>query len=88
MVDVDSGRRQQFTYGDDWLVEEHIYADDPGSTRSRWILGMALDLRAKQSVINVFDANHLGDGPVAQIRLDRSLPLGLHGNFRSSRADL
>ena len=88
IVDVDSGRRQQFTYGDDWLVEEHIYADDPGSTRSRWILGMALDLLAKQSVINVFDANHLGDGPVAQARLDRSLPLGLHGNFRSSRADL
>lgn len=85
-IDVSNGRRQQFTYGDNWLVEEHIYADDPGSARSRWILGMALDLRAKQSVINVFDANHLGDGPVTQARLDRALPLGLHGTFRSLQA--
>ena len=86
-IDITSGQRQHFTYGDDWLVEEHIFADVPGAARSRWILGMALDLRARQSVINIFDAQHLDEGPVVQARLDRALPLGLHGTFRPSRVD-
>ena len=86
LIDVSNGRRQQFRYGDDWLAEEHIFADDPGSTKSRWIVGTALDLRAKQSVISVFDADHLGDGPVTQARLAYALPLGLHGTFQSLRA--
>jgi len=86
-IDVSSGYRQEFRYGDDWLVEEHIFADNPGSTRSRWILGTALDLRAEQSVVSVFDADHLGDGPVTQARLTHALPLGLHGTFQSLRSD-
>lgn len=86
LIDATNGRRQQFAYGNDWMVEEHVFADDPDRTRSRWILGMALDLRAGQSVVNVFDADCLGDGPVTQARLELALPLGLHGTFRSLHA--
>ena len=86
VIDVSSGHRQHFKYGDDWLVEEHVLADDPGSLRSRWIVGMALDLRAKKSVVSVFDADHLADGPVTQARLEHPIPLGLHGTFSSLRA--
>ncbi|MEO8039101.1 MAG: hypothetical protein ABI794_10035 [Betaproteobacteria bacterium] len=60
----------------DPLGEKHIYAGDRDSARSRWILGMALELRAKQSAINVSDAINLGDGLVTQARLDRALPQG------------
>lgn len=86
LIDVTSGRRQHFGFGKNWLVEEHIFADDPDRPRSRWILGMALDLRTGQSVVNVLDADHLGNGPVSQARLEQALPLGLHGTYRSDRA--
>jgi carotenoid cleavage dioxygenase-like enzyme len=36
--------------------------------------------------LSVFDAAHIGDGPLAQARLLDSLPLGLHGTFRPEMA--
>lgn len=83
LFDVDNGRSERFSYGDDWLVEEHLLVAADGNTRPRWIVGTALDMRADSTVLSVFDASHLVDGPIAQARLPYSLPLGLHGTFRS-----
>jgi len=46
-------------------------------------MGTALDTRADNTVLSIFDAAHVSDGPIAQARLPYSLPLGLHGTFRS-----
>ena len=83
LFDVDNGRSERFSYGDDCLVEEHLLVAADGNTRPRWIVGTALDMRADSTVLSVFDASHLVDGPIAQARLPFSLPLGLHGTFRS-----
>jgi all-trans-8'-apo-beta-carotenal 15,15'-oxygenase len=32
-------------------------------------------------LLSIFDAQHLADGPLAQGRLPRVMPLGLHGIF-------
>lgn len=75
---------QSHGYGDDWLAEEHVFA--PAAARltepARWIVGTALDTAAGQTVVSVFEADNLRNGPVAQARLPYALPLGLHGVFR------
>ena len=88
LVNVDSGLSQRFSYGDDWLVEEHLLVAADGEPTPRWIVGTALDVRAENTVLSVFDASHLSDGPIAQARLPYSLPLGLHGTFRATAAPL
>ena len=45
------------------------------------LVGTALDLVRREMVFSVFDARRLADGPVAQARMPRVMPLGLHGIF-------
>jgi carotenoid cleavage dioxygenase len=75
------GRTSRFVYGDDWLVEEHVFAAHRGDSAPRWIVGTALDTRNEQTVLSVFDVRGLADGPVVQARLPYSIPLGLHGTY-------
>jgi all-trans-8'-apo-beta-carotenal 15,15'-oxygenase len=79
--DMETGDSQRFAYGDDWLVEEHVFAGARGEREPRWVVGTALDMRTDQTVVSVFDATALGAGPITQARLPFSLPQGLHGSF-------
>ncbi len=81
LIDVEGGDGQRFAYGDDWLVEEHVMARARCEERARWVIGTALDLKSQATVLSVFKASHIGDGPVAQARLPYALPLGLHGTY-------
>lgn len=81
LVDIEMGDSHRYSYGQDWMVEEHLLVRGSGEDRSRWIIGTALDLRAGETVLSVFDVAGLGDGPIAQARLPYALPLGLHGTF-------
>lgn len=83
LIDIDTGAARRFLYGDGWQVEEHLLISAPGELLPRWIAGTALDTRADSTVLSVFDAENISDGPIAQARLPYSLPLGLHGTFRS-----
>jgi all-trans-8'-apo-beta-carotenal 15,15'-oxygenase len=82
VVDIESGAAERFSYGDGWLVEEHLFVGTPDDAAPRWVAGTALDTRADNTVFSVFDAEHVSDGPIAQARLPYSVPLGLHGTFR------
>lgn len=76
---VKQGTIQSYGFGDDWIAEEHVYA----GRNSQWAVGTALDTVARQTVLSVFNVHHVGDGPVAQVRLPYALPLGVHGTFRA-----
>ena len=78
-TDVETGASQRFDYGAQVLVEEHVFVPD-GDTPG-WILGTALDVAQKKTLLSCFAADRLADGPVAQATLPRALPLGLHGAF-------
>ena len=82
-TDMDSGRQDAFRYGEDMMVEEHLFVPRPGSNAEGdgWLLGTALDLKHQQMVWSVFDGRSLAAGPIAQARMDRVMPLGLHGAF-------
>ena len=72
-----------FAYSSDESAEEHIYVPDPahGSSDGGWILGTALNFKTGKTSLNVFDAAHLQEGPIARLYMDYAIPLGLHGNF-------
>ena len=79
----DGGRLQQFDYPATTIPEEHLFVPAPGSATESdgWVIGTALDFKNLQMNLNVFDANHLEDGPQATATLPYTLPLGLHGKF-------
>jgi carotenoid cleavage dioxygenase-like enzyme len=83
LVDVQTGRARRFDYGDHCVVEEHILVPKPGSAGEldAWLLGTTFDARRQATVLNLLDAAHVEDGPIAQAVLPYMLPLGFHGNF-------
>ena len=81
-----SGRSRRFDYGAHTVVEEHVLVPKPGKTGEldAWLLGTTFDSRRQATVLNVLDAAHIEDGPVAQAVLPYLLPLGFHGNFSAA----
>ena len=81
--DVERGTSDRYAYGPDWMVEEHLLISD--KTRplepATWAIGTALNMRSRRTVVSVFNASAIADGPVAQASLPIALPLGLHGLF-------
>jgi len=65
------------------VAEEHIVVPKPGKTGEldAWLLGTTFDARRQGTVLNLLDAAHVEDGPLAQAVLPYLLPLGFHGNF-------
>lgn len=79
--DLGRGLTDHYRYGPDVMVEEHLFVPRPGGTREGdgWLVGSALDLARGRTLLSVFDAAHLADGPLAQAEMPRLMPAGLHG---------
>jgi all-trans-8'-apo-beta-carotenal 15,15'-oxygenase len=73
----------RYSYGSNWLAEEHVLVPAPGSDNitNGWLLGTAFNVSTHKTTLNIFEANSLSKGPVAQLALPYGLPLGLHGQF-------
>ena len=86
MFSVEDGKTQWFDYGPDFMVEEHIYVPESSAAGApaTWIVGTALDMRRKQTVLSVFRAVDVAAGPIAQATLPYALPIGLHGCFAAA----
>ena len=86
VLDVETGRARRFDYGEQVVAEEHIVVPKPGKTGEldAWLLGTTYDARRQATVLNVLDAAHVEDGPIAQAVLPYMLPLGFHGNFTAA----
>lgn len=78
---------QVFSYGPDYLAEEHVFVPEPSApvaetpNSTGWLLGTAYNWRRQQTELLVFNARHVADGPVARATLPYGLPIGLHGQF-------
>jgi len=82
-LDVDNGHHVSYRYPDHQIPEEHLYGADRSQQAETggWLVGTALDWKTETTLLNVFHADALNDGPVAQARLGYALPLGLHAKF-------
>ena len=84
--DTQGGAVRRFDYGAHVVVEEHVMVPKPGQRGEldAWLLGSTFDSRAQATVLNLLDAAHIEDGPIAQATLPYVLPLGFHGNFTAA----
>jgi carotenoid cleavage dioxygenase len=82
-LDLDSGRLSGYRYPDEEIPEEHLFVPDPAGSdeNAGWLVGTSLDWGAERTLLNVFRADAVADGPVARATLPELLPLGLHGRF-------
>jgi carotenoid cleavage dioxygenase len=86
LLDTHSGRTRRYDYGAHMVAEEHVIVPKPGQTGEldAWLLGTTFDARRQATVLNLLDAAHIEDGPIAQAVLPYALPLGFHGNFTAA----
>ena len=86
MLDMHTGRARRYDYGTHVVAEEHVIVPKPGKTGEldAWLLGTTFDARRQATVLNLLDAAHIEDGPIAQAVLPYTLPLGFHGNFTAA----
>lgn len=84
--DVETGRVQRYDYGLGTVVEEHIMVAKPGGRGEldAWLLGTSFDVAKGVTRVNLLDARHIADGPIATATLPYWLPYGFHGNFTAA----
>ncbi len=81
-LNVETGQVDEYDYGSEYLVEEHIVVEkkqQPGN--NGWLLGTALHWPSKKSCVALFEAENISAGPIAKAWLPFHIPLGFHGNF-------
>ena len=83
VVDTDTGKADSYRFDAGWLAEEHILVPrrHARSETDGYLVGVAQDTRRGETVMSVFDAAHVSDGPLALARLDYRAPICFHGNF-------
>jgi all-trans-8'-apo-beta-carotenal 15,15'-oxygenase len=84
--DTQGGGVRRFDYGAHVAVEEHVMVPKPSQRGEldAWLLGTTFDAKTQATVLNLLDAAHIEDGPIAQATLPYVLPLGFHGNFTAA----
>lgn len=85
-IDQQSAQVQEYRYAEEIIAEEHVFVPAPGSTQENrgWLIGTAYDWLRRQTLVSIFDAAAVAQGPIEQVRLPYGLPLGLHGQFQSA----
>lgn len=82
-VNIDSGTIDEFDYGNEFLVEEHVVVEKgKHSQKNGWLIGTALHWPSKKSCVSLFEAENIAAGPIARAWLPFHIPLGFHGNFK------
>jgi len=83
--DLESGRTETYDPGAACQLGEGVFVprDASGAEDDGWVLTMVYDAAADRSRLDVLDARHIGDGPVAACHFDRPVPFGFHGVFAS-----
>lgn len=84
--DMETGAIQTHDYGSETLVEEHLFIPKENTTTEDdgWLIGTTLNTRSKVTSVNVLEAAHISDGPIATFELPYALPLGFHGAWLST----
>ncbi len=74
----------EFWSGGEHLIgQEPVFVPRPGSCSEDdgWVLQMVFDTRSITSQLVILEAQNISAGPVATIKLQHHIPLGLHGSF-------
>ncbi|MBW2707169.1 MAG: carotenoid oxygenase family protein [Deltaproteobacteria bacterium] len=89
-VDMKTLRSESFDFGQATYCSEPVFVPKPGfkysadtKAESGWLLTEVYDGGKHKTLLAIFEAERIADGPVAQAYLDDALPLGFHGYWHS-----
>lgn len=68
-IDTKSERVEQFDFGTSVFVEEHVFVAKGSKPGDGWLVGTAYDWQAGHTIMSVFDAKHIKDGPTANLKV-------------------
>lgn len=81
-IDVENGARDSFDAGDGAYLGEPVFVPNGNGESDGWLLALKWDSQRNESALLVMDAGHLGDGPIATIRMPARIPGGFHCHWR------
>jgi all-trans-8'-apo-beta-carotenal 15,15'-oxygenase len=89
-IDMKTLKTQSYNWGKGIFCSEpafipkpnYIYSPDT-DTESGWLLTEVYNTRRQKTLLAVFNADHISDGPVAKVYLNHPIPPGLHGFWLS-----
>jgi carotenoid cleavage dioxygenase len=86
--DFRTGERTAFHHGTGRGAGEPVFVARPGGTAEDdgWIVTLVHDLTDMSAEFVVLDAQDLGRGYVARVKLPQRVPYGFHGNWVSDRS--
>jgi len=82
--DTHTGALEVAAMPDNWAAGEPTFVPDVARTRDEkdgWIMSLAYDTTKDRSGLVIWDAQRLGDGPIASTWLDHHVPPAFHGSF-------
>ncbi len=84
--DLKTGKISGHNYGVQSLAEEHLFIPRQNAMREDdgWLIGTSLNLKTKATRLNILNAAHLEDGPLAVLELPYAVPLGFHGAWKGN----
>ncbi len=82
-IDPETGARDGFDAGDGAYLGEPVFVADGTGETEGWLLSLRWDSVRNESALLVMDAGHLGDGPVAVVRMPSRVPGGFHCHWRA-----
>ncbi|KZN40727.1 hypothetical protein N474_15760 [Pseudoalteromonas luteoviolacea CPMOR-2] len=80
-IDLNSEKQDTYTYGKDFLVEEHVLVNQNNKESGGYLIGTALHIPSKRTCLNILRADDVSAGPICRAWLPHVIPLGFHGNF-------
>lgn len=89
-LDLDRGTADEHRFArHEWPSEGVFVPRDPRARAPEdgWVISLVYDARTHRSAWWVFDANRVGDGPIARAHLPHHVPLGFHGAWRGATGE-
>jgi all-trans-8'-apo-beta-carotenal 15,15'-oxygenase len=84
-MDFETGATQGYDFGAASAVGEPVFAAKPGGRADEgWLISQVLDGETKKTFFAIFDAQTVGSGPIAKVRLTHSLPISFHGWWQAA----
>ena len=87
-MDMQSGNIDSYEFGKGFYCSEPIFVSkpntyyDPSSKKEPgWVLNEIYNGYTQKTFLAVFDAEHIADGPVAQVHLQHHVPISFHGSW-------
>lgn len=83
VTDLKAGRTESYDLGPGHVAEEAVFVPRPGGSAEGdgWLVGSSINLKARATELQVYDARRVAAGPICTWRANAALPAGFHGTF-------